>query len=131
MKIKLLLIASLALSGCALYGIEKIGIPYDSIQGVSKISNANSVAVSVQVHDIRADKTKIGDQKIGVFVKEPIPILAEIPIENTFRQAIETELVNRGFRLSEKAEVQVNVDINRFYNDYNNMSGLAVGADSI
>ena len=65
-KIKLLIASSLTLamlSGCSTYSVEKIGIPYESMQGVNALTTAKTVKVSVQVNDIRANRSKVGDKK--------------------------------------------------------------------
>ena len=72
-------------------------------------------------------EVKWATKKIGVFNRAIIPILAETPVEITFRQAIEVELTNRGFRVTEEqTNTQVTVNLNRFYNEFNEYSGLAV-----
>lgn len=109
-------LTSSIISGCALT-TETIDIPYVSTQSVSRIQDATQITVQVQTQDMRLDKSKVSSKKNG-YGMELAPILANEKIDVTFRRAIESELTNRGFQLSPQAQVQINADISRFYNDH-------------
>jgi len=104
-------------SGCALT-TDRIDIAYTPQLTASPVAGANEVTVSVQVIDNRQDKSKVSSKKNG-FGMEMAPIVASEDVSITIRKAIETELSNRGFRLStDQAIVQVVADVTRFYNDH-------------
>ena len=105
-----------ALSGCALT-TDRITIQHDVPQGVSQIPGASDVTVSVQVNDLRSDKSKVSSKKNG-FGMEMAPIVSAEEVSVTFQRAIEQELETRGFRLDENARVQISADLTRFYNDH-------------
>lgn len=104
-------------SGCALT-TEKIDLSYTPQSSPPIVPGAGGIAVAVQVIDDRQDKSKISSKKNG-YGMEMAPILANEDVTITVRKAIETELRNRGFRLSvDPAIVQVIADLTRFYNDH-------------
>lgn len=105
-----------ALSGCALT-TDRISLQHDVPQGVSQIPGASDVSVSVQVNDLRSDKSKVSSKKNG-FGMEMAPIVSAEDVTVTFQHAIERELEARGFRLNEDARVQIAADLTRFYNDH-------------
>ncbi len=82
--------------------------------GVSQIKEATNVTVNVQVKDISQNKGNV----CGHLADPPgknIPILATEVIAVTFRNAIEQELMNRGFSLGLDYSVLISADITRFY----------------
>lgn len=110
-------LAVVALSGCALTN-EQIELQYNQQQGVSQITGANNVSVSVQVADQRQDKSKVSTKK-NSFGMEMAPIVVTEDVAVTVRTAIEQELRARGFQLaSDAALIQIAADITRFYNDH-------------
>lgn len=116
--IRLGMMCAIALvSGCALT-TEKINLSYTPQQSPPVVPGAGEIAVAVQVIDDRQDKSKVSSKKNG-YGMEMAPILANEDVAITVRKAIETELRNRGFRLSvDPAIVQVIADLTRFYNDH-------------
>jgi len=119
MKKNLAVIAALAvltLSGCALT-TDRIDLQYAPQPGVSKVEGAERVSVSVQVNDVRSDKSKVSSKKNG-YGMEMAPILANEDVAVTVRRAIEDELKQRGFVLAPDALVQISGDLTRFYNDH-------------
>lgn len=110
-------LALVTLSGCALT-TDRIDLQYSQQTGVSKISGASNVSVSVTVADQRPDKSKVSSKKNG-FGMEMAPIVANEDVAVTVRRAIEQELQARGFQLgSETALVNIAADLTRFYNDH-------------
>lgn len=119
MKNKLLAVACLVaanLSGCALT-TDHITLEYKKQPGVVELAGANGVKVSVEVNDLRQDKSKVSSKKNG-YGMEMAPILATEDVAITVRRAIETELSARGFQLSPDALVKISGDLVRFYNDH-------------
>ncbi|WP_018150357.1 YajG family lipoprotein [Leeia oryzae] len=109
--------AVLGLSGCALT-TDRIELSYTPQPGITPIEGANKVSVSVQVNDMRQDKTKVSSKKNG-FGMEMAPILAIEDVTVTVRNAIEQELKARGFQPGNNtALVQILADLTRFYNDH-------------
>jgi uncharacterized lipoprotein len=104
-------------SGCALT-TDRIDLTYTPQLVAPAVPGANEITVAVQVIDDRQDKTKVSTKKNG-YGMEMAPIIANEDVAITIRKAIETELGNRGFKLSASdAIVQVVADLTRFYNDH-------------
>jgi uncharacterized lipoprotein len=115
------------LSGGALT-TDRIDLSYAPQTGVSAILGANDVVVSVNVNDLRQEKsTKVSSKKNG-FGMEMAPILANEELTVTFRKAIELELQARGFKVGDQALVSIVADLARFWNDHK--TGLFAG-DSV
>jgi uncharacterized lipoprotein len=123
----LLVVMTCWLSGCALT-TDRIDLSYAPQTGVSAILGANDVVVSVNVNDLRQEKsTKVSSKKNG-FGMEMAPILANEELTVTFRKAIELELQARGFKVGDQALVSIVADLARFWNDHK--TGLFAG-DSV
>ncbi|HEY6942077.1 YajG family lipoprotein [Dokdonella sp.] len=104
-------------SGCATT-TDRIDLAYTPQIAPPIVPGASGVTVSVQVIDDRQDKTKVSSKKNG-YGMEMAPIIANEDVSITIRKAIETELGNRGFKVSvDSALVQVIGDLTRFYNDH-------------
>ena len=117
MKIKLLLIVLVSsISGCALT-TESIDIKYNPQLTITSIPAAKRVAVNVRVRDVRLDKSKVSSKKNG-YGMEMAPILANEKPEVTVSHAIEQELILRGFQLTSDAQIHINAEIRRFYNEH-------------
>ncbi len=110
-------LAAASLSGCALT-TEQIAIGYTQQQGVNKIRGADKVSVNVVVVDQRSDKSKVGSKKNG-YGMEMAPIVVSEDVATTIRNAIEQELIARGFQLDKNmALVKIAADVTRYYNDH-------------
>lgn len=121
MRNKFLLLAviliSPLLSSCELaFTKASIDVPYNSMVGVSKIPRANEVKISVKAQDNRPDKIRVGAKK-DAFGRERGPIVPNENVDVTVRHAVEEELLNRGFQLGEKSQIQVDISVSKFYND--------------
>jgi|LakMenE18May11ns_1017448.scaffolds.fasta_scaffold9779981_2 uncharacterized lipoprotein len=103
-------------TGCALT-TESIDIPYNLIQGVSKISGADHIAVVVTVNDNRPDKTRISN-RVNEFDVEKAPFVTNQAVDFTIRHAVEQELKIRGFNVAQKSPLEIEIDISRFFNNY-------------
>lgn len=131
MRSKMLLILSVlfvaVISGCAL-NTETIGINYNSqttAQIIPSVKKTSRLAVSVS--DSRLDRINVSRKKNG-YGMEMAGIESKDDVSLVLRKAIEYELLARGFSIGENAEVLINTDIQKFYNDFKNgfFSGDAV-----
>jgi len=105
--------ASFSIFGCALTK-DKVDIGYVPTPNAPRIAGAG--AVSVTASDQRPDKSRIGVKKNG-YGMEMAPIESKRAVSDYVREAIETELKNRGFRIGQ-GQHRVNVVILRFANDF-------------
>jgi uncharacterized lipoprotein len=109
----LIIIAALVVSGCGLKN-DIITIDYTSPLNAQKINGAADVAVRVNIADQRKIKKNVG--KKGSEYSVLGEIIAKNDITETLRNAIESELQSRGFRL-EDGDVEVYVELIKFYNE--------------
>ncbi len=104
------------LTGCALTTAQ-IPLSYIPQCNVSKLSGTENITVTVVVHDQRDNKNSVGAKKNG-FGMDMAPIVATNDVTTLFKSAIETELINRGFKLGTSNVVSVVAELNKFYNDF-------------
>lgn len=102
-------------SGCALTK-DYVVLSYDPQTNVEKIKGADAVKVRVEFSDLRTVKDKVSCKKNG-YGMEMAPIIARNDAAETVKNAIETELKNRGFILTE-GSVSVLAELNKYYNDF-------------
>jgi uncharacterized lipoprotein len=112
-----LVLASLALTGCALTK-DYVDLTYAPEGGVSHIKGAESIGVSVVVNDARAVKDKVSCKKNG-YGMEMAPIISNGDVSSLVRDAIKTELRNRGFMVDSSGTAVV-IELTKFYNDFKN-----------
>ncbi len=112
-------------SGCALTK-DYVVLSYDAQTNVEKIKGADAVKVRVEFSDARKVKDKVSCKK-NSYGMEMAPIIAQNDAAETVKNAIETELKNRGFNLTE-GSVSVSAELNKYYNDFKTgfWSGRAV-----
>ncbi len=112
-------------SGCALTK-DYVVLSYDAQTNVEKIKGADAVKVRVEFSDARKVKDKVSCKK-NSYGMEMAPIIAGNDAAETVKNAIETELKNRGFNLAE-GSVSVFAELNKYYNDFKTgfWSGRAV-----
>ena len=115
----------LLIHGCALT-TDHITIIYEPQGGVAKLAGAENVTVSVDIFDIRSDKTRVSSKK-NAYGMEMAAIIAENNVPQTLSNAIQTELVNRGFVIG-NGPARLLVDLQKYYNDFKTgfWSGTAV-----
>jgi len=111
----LLVIVAILANGCALT-TEYVDIEYIPEAGVSKVDGADFVEVSVKLTDVRTTKDKVSCKKNG-FGMEMAAIISKDDVTTLVANAIENELRNRGFKITE-GSVQVDIELNKFYNDF-------------
>ncbi len=125
----LLVIVAILANGCALT-TEYVDIEYIPEAGVSKVDGADFVEVSVKLTDVRTTKDKVSCKKTGAGVPLPPPffvivthyvdagaIISNDDVTTLVANAIEDELRNRGFKITE-GSVYVYIELNKFYNDF-------------
>jgi len=130
----LLVIVAILANGCR-HWQEYVDIEYIPEAGVSKVDGADFVEVSVKLTDVRTTKDKVSCKKTGAVVPffTPLPfmpygqivthyvdaaaIISNDDVATLVANAIEDELRNRGFKITEGG-VQVDIELNKFYNDF-------------
>jgi uncharacterized lipoprotein YajG len=104
------------LTGCALTTAQ-IPLSYIPQGNVSTLSGAENITVTVVVDDQRDKKDSVGAKKNG-FGMDMAPIVATNDVATLLKDAIQTELANRGFNLGTSNTVSVVAELNKFYNDF-------------
>ncbi len=116
-------------AGCATWIIreERITLYHTQLK-VNTIPEAANIVVAVQVNDKRDylapgisrkwGKAVVGYGRNGLGEETYPDIIVTRPVEQTIRQAVESELKARGFRVADDANLQIVIDINTFFNDY-------------
>jgi len=121
MKKLLIFMMSSLLSGCigALDFIPDWGdLAYSPQKEFTQISGANDVVIGVKVNDKREEKSnKVGNRKNGLGI-EMAPIMVNEDLTVTFKRVIEQELQARGFKPGSESLVTIDVDLNKFWNDF-------------
>jgi len=105
-------LAAFGMVGCALTK-DKVDIAYVPITNAPKVSGAG--AVHVTASDQRPDKSRVSVKKNG-YGMEMAAIESKRPVSEYIREAIESELKNRGFKIG--GGHRVDVVVTRFFNDF-------------
>lgn len=103
------------LSGCA-FTRDHISLDYKPTITPEKISDAKDVRVAVDVVDARLNKEAVGCKKNGYGV-ETAYIVADNDVTEILRNAVISELDQRGFTISE-GENKVEIELCKFFNDF-------------
>ncbi|MCA1939992.1 MAG: YajG family lipoprotein [Caenispirillum bisanense] len=107
---------AMTLSACALVE-DNIDITYRSATPAVAVAGADAVTVRVTAEDARpSNRDKVSVKKNG-YGMEMAAIRANQDVPTVVRQAVETELESRGFRLGD-GPVFVLIEVARFYADY-------------
>lgn len=108
---------SLFLHGCALT-VDTIQIEHTP-STANRVDGASNVHVAVQVQDNRADKSRVSVKK-NMYAMELAPIVAAEDVALTIQRAVQSELRVRGFQIASasNAQVHIDADVTRFYNDH-------------
>jgi len=127
----LLFVASLIsggvqISGCALT-TEYVTLSYRPQANVAKIERADSVTVQVRVDDVRSRRDRVSSKKNG-YGMEMAPFIAKTDVVQLVKEALESELRDRGFTLG-PAAATVSVELHKFYTEVQIgfWSGTALG----
>jgi uncharacterized lipoprotein YajG len=99
--------------GCVTPPLE---LTYHPQENVIPIEEASNIAVKVTVNDLRTKASNLRDaNEVGLLGNQganPL-VIAKNDVRELTAHAIETELINRGFKLGER--VQVEIDFIKFY----------------
>lgn len=109
-----LMLVPVLLTGCA-FTTDKIELSYKLRGARDKIAGAEMVPVEVTITDNRRVRDRVG-KKMNGYGKEMGAIVSTTDVTELVKQAIETELAQRGF-LHGNA-VLVSGDLNVFYNRF-------------
>lgn len=109
------LLVAVLLTGCA-FGRDRISLSYVPQTTAARISKADAIAVNVYVTDHRPRKDRVSSKK-NYYRMETARIIATNDVADLLKNAIETELTNRGFSLAGNS-VNVLVDLQNFYCDF-------------
>src|ERR1041385_8973705 len=93
------IIAIASLNGCAV-SKDYISVNYNPQTHASAIAGAERVSVRVEVSDVRSIHDRVGNKKNG-YGMEMASIIATNHFLGVVRNAIQDELSNRGFKLSD------------------------------
>ncbi len=99
------------LNGCALH---KVGITYTPQKNVAEVPGAGNTHVKLEVIDARLIRDRIGALQFRLNDTNATPIIATNDPVMVIQQAIATELVNRGFKLSNDG-ISLVVHLDNFY----------------
>jgi len=119
-------IAKLAFTGCALlvaafpsgcaFTKDYVALSYAPQANVSKIQGAEAIMLKVEVADLRTVKDKVSVKKNG-YGMEMAPIIATNDVAALVKNAIQTELSNRGFNCGGSI-VMIEAGLTKFYSDF-------------
>ena len=109
-------LAVVALSnGCALTK-DYISLNYVAQSNVAQIAGADQVSVKIDITDLRSSKDRVGSKKNG-YGQEMAAIIAKEDVTDTVKKAIETELSQRGFKVS-GGDTLLMIQLVKFLNDF-------------
>lgn len=103
------------LDGCAT-SKDYISLHYVPQTNVTAIAGADHVSVGVEISDVRSIHDRVGNKKNG-YGMEMASIIATNDVLVLVKKAIQDELSNRGFKLSD-GNVTVMVELSKFYNEF-------------
>ena len=109
------LFAAAFLSGCA-FTKDYVALSYAPQPNVSKIQGAEVVMVKIEVADLRTVKDRVSVKKNG-YGMEMAPIIATNDVAALVKNAIQTELGNRGFNCGGNT-LTITAGLNKFYSDF-------------
>src|SRR5262245_49162144 len=111
-----ILAVAFMMSACALTE-DTVSLQYRSMNAVAAVPGANTVGINVSVVDARSDhRDRVSVKKNG-YGMEMAAIRSDRDPTAVVKEAIETELKARGFRVGE-GNGQAKIDLIAFYNDF-------------
>ncbi len=113
-RLAIVFAAAFTLPACGLQ-TDTITISYVSQGSPKAPPGASGTVVDVQVKDIRSNKSEVS--KKGDEYEFLAPIVVENDVAQILREAIQTELKNRGFDLGDGGPVVV-AELSKFYNRF-------------
>ena len=121
-RVTCILVFLLSLSACALTK-EHITLDYSPQQKIDTIMGSDKVNLAVNVKDARSMRDKVSYKK-NAYGMELAEIISDKDVTELVREAIKTELSNRGFNTNGN-DIQVNIEVVKFFNDFK--SGFFAG----
>lgn len=117
-RIGYLFIPLFFLVGCAVTR-DEISLNYEPLTQVEKIPTAETIHTQVKVSDQRQEKEKVSCKKNG-YGMEMAAIVSREDVTTFVQNAINLELLRRGFVIDEAVNPHVMVDVSlaKFYNDF-------------
>jgi uncharacterized lipoprotein YajG len=103
-------------SGCA-WTTDQVALGYTAQPNVHKMGEADKVFVTVTVNDERSDNKVVGF-KSNAFGMEAGAIVTAGDVANLVQNAIETELADRGFKLTLTNGVNIVAHLSTFRNHF-------------
>jgi uncharacterized lipoprotein YajG len=105
-----------SVSACAL-SEDTVSLQYRPMAAVAEVAGAKQVGIVVAVADARTDhRDRVSVKKNG-YGMEMAAIRSDRDVTLILKEAIETELRARGFRVGE-GSAQAKADLLKFYNDF-------------
>ena len=107
---------ALGLIGCA-QTEGPIRLHYRPMASSSVIEGAGKISVLVDIYDARTDyRDRVASKKAGAG-EEDAPIKADRDISQVFRDVVEAELKERGFKIG-AGGITAHLDLYKFYTDF-------------
>ena len=105
---------TLSLTGCAITPAT-VNLSYQPDANISKIAGAGKVKVSVQVNDLRKDKSDVVAHKENMYGMHMANMKDKETVAVTVRHALEAGLQAKGFNVADSSPKTVVADLNYFY----------------
>lgn len=115
-RLGLVVTLAVSLSACALTE-DTVSLQYTPMAGVTEVPGAKQAGVTVIVADARSDyRDRVSTKKNG-YGMEMAAIRSDRDVTLVVKEALESELRARGFRVGE-GPAQTKVELLKFYNDF-------------
>lgn len=111
-----IIMVAVTMSACALTE-DTVNLQYRAMSPVAPVAGAGSAAINVVVADARTQHQDRVSVKKNGYGMEMAAIRSDRDVASVVKEAIETELKARGFRVGE-GTAQAKVDLLTFYNDF-------------
>lgn len=121
-KIFYILIILLSISGCALTK-DHILLDYTPQQNIDTIRGSDKVNINLKITDARSMRDKVSYKK-NAYGMEMAEIISDNNVIELLKEAIKSELQNRGFKTN-GSDIDLDIELIRFFNDFK--SGFFAG----
>ena len=121
-KIFYILIILLSISGCALTK-DHILLDYTPQQNIDTIRGSDKVNINLNITDARSMRDKVSYKK-NAYGMEMAEIISDNNVIELLKEAIKSELQNRGFKTN-GSDIDLDIELIRFFNDFK--SGFFAG----
>lgn len=116
LRVAVVLVLGLSVSACAL-SEDTVSLQYQPMQNATEIPGAKQTGIVVSVVDARAENRDRVSVKKNGYGMEMAAIRSDRDVAGFVKEAIESELKARGFRVGE-GPAQAKADLLKFYNDF-------------